>query len=83
MITYYTDMKSRMGERGQITIPKVLRDRLGLRPGQIVRFEESEGGIVLRKQMSRDPIDAVYGTLETSCSSDELVAQLRDGAPKP
>lgn len=83
MITYYINMHSRMGERGQITIPKVLRDRLGLRPGQVVRFEESEGGIVIRKQMSRDPVDAVYGILETHRSSDELVAQLRDEAPRP
>ncbi len=78
MITYYIDMTSRIGERGQITIPKKLRDRLGLRPGQVVWFEESGGSIVIRKQMSRDPLDAVYGILDTCLSSDELVAQLRE-----
>lgn len=79
MITYYTDMNSKVGERGQITIPKTLRDRLGIRPGQSVEFEEVDGSIVIRKRLPRDPVDSVYGVLGSIAkSSDELVAQLRD-----
>lgn len=72
-------MNSKVGERGQITIPKALRDRLGIRPGQRVEFEEVADGIVIRKRISRDPVDEVYGVLgHTGRSSDELVSQLRD-----
>ncbi len=79
MITYYIDMNSKVGERGQITIPKTLRDRLGIRPGQSVEFEELDGSILIRKRLPRDPVDAVYGVLRSFArSSDEVVAQLRD-----
>lgn len=67
-----------MGERGQVTIPKELRERLGLRAGQVVEFEEVEGTIVVRKQLPRDPLDALYGILETGQSTDDLVAGLRE-----
>ena len=76
-------MKSRVGERGQITIPKRLRDRLGIRAGQFVEFEERDGRLVVRKVIPRDPVDAVYGILPGDRSSDELVATLRGATPHP
>ena len=38
-------MTQRVGAKGQVVIPKELRDRLGLQPGSEVDFEE-EGGAV-------------------------------------
>ena len=78
MITYLLDMKSKVGDRGQITIPKKLRQRLGIRPGQIVDFEERDGSFVVRKATPRDPVDLVYGILPSPLSTDELLASLRD-----
>lgn len=40
---------SRVGERGQITIPKPLRERFGLRKGALVEIDEESGGICVRK----------------------------------
>jgi AbrB family looped-hinge helix DNA binding protein len=40
----------RMGERGQVTVPKKLRDRFGLKPRDEIDFLESGGELVLRKQ---------------------------------
>ena len=47
--SYHLGMKTTVSEKGQITIPKRLRDRLGLRPGTILDFEEDRGRLVGRK----------------------------------
>jgi AbrB family looped-hinge helix DNA binding protein len=76
-------MKSRATERGQITIPKELRERLGIRPGQEVEFREEEGGrIVLARRPGSDPVEQVYGILRLQRSTAELMDDLRGaGAP--
>lgn len=40
----------KIGERGQVTIPKPLRERFGLGPKTEVEFCEVNEGIVLRKK---------------------------------
>ncbi len=35
--------------KGQITIPKKIRNKLGLTPGDFVLFTEEEGAVVLKK----------------------------------
>ena len=77
MISYSVSMKSRVTERGQVTIPKELRERLGIRPGQVVDFREEAGRIVLSKRAPRDPVDAAFGILRNDRSTDELMAELR------
>jgi AbrB family looped-hinge helix DNA binding protein len=39
----------RVGGRGQVTIPKEIRDRFGLRPNAEVEFQLLNGSIVLKK----------------------------------
>lgn len=39
----------KIGERGQVTIPKEIRDRFGLRPDSHVHFRVINGSIVLKK----------------------------------
>jgi AbrB family looped-hinge helix DNA binding protein len=39
----------RIGERGQVTIPKEIRDRFGLGPETEVEFHVRNGAIVLKK----------------------------------
>jgi antitoxin PrlF len=80
MDTYASGMKSRVSERGQITIPKRLRERLGIAPGQILEFEADHGTLIARKVTVRDPVDAVYGMLGTGRSTDEFIDDVR-GAP--
>jgi antitoxin PrlF len=70
-------MQTVISERGQVTIPKPLRDRLGLRPGSVLDFEERQGELVARKVSARDPVDEVYGILDLGAPTDELVARLR------
>lgn len=43
----------RVTEEGQVTIPRVLRDELGIRAGCEVDIERSDDAIVIRKARSR------------------------------
>jgi AbrB family looped-hinge helix DNA binding protein len=71
-------MKSTVSEKGQVTIPKKLRDRLGLRPGVVLDFEEEKGRLVARKVGGvRDAVDSVYGILKLDRSVDKLIEELR------
>ena len=40
---------AKVTSKGQITIPKVIRDTLGLREGSVVAFESKEGEAILRR----------------------------------
>jgi len=47
-------MKTTVSEKGQITIPKPLRDRLGIEPGTILDFETESGRLIGRKRSASD-----------------------------
>jgi len=81
MISYSYNMKSRVTERGQITIPKVLRERLGIQAGQVVEFTEVEGRIVLHRQVGEHPVDELFGILEAGSGTDALMEELRGPGP--
>lgn len=70
-------MKSSVSEKGQVTIPKALRDRLGIRPGQVLEFVEERGRLVATKAKAGDPVDEVYGILSTDRTTDQLLVELR------
>jgi len=54
-------MKTVVSEKGQITIPKPLRERLGLDAGTILDFDEAHGALVGRKRSGADPISRWRG----------------------
>ncbi|MDA2934083.1 type II toxin-antitoxin system PrlF family antitoxin [Acidobacteria bacterium AH-259-D05] len=56
-------MKSTLSERGQITIPKKIRELLGLRQGQQLEFETRDGLLIGRKTVPGDPVLEVTGIL--------------------
>jgi antitoxin PrlF len=76
-------MTSVVGERGQVTIPKQLRDRLGIRPGELVEFSQENDRLVLRKADQMARIMSVYGTLKLPGSVDELIEEMRGPADLP
>ncbi len=41
---------SRLQERGQVTIPLEIREKLGLEPGDMIAFIETEQGILISPQ---------------------------------
>lgn len=75
-------MKTVVSEKGQITIPKPLRVRLGIRKGQVLEVKEERGRLVMSKQGRRDPVDELFGILKLGRPTDQIIADLR-GDEKP
>ncbi len=75
-------MKATVSEKGQVTIPKRLRERLGIRAGQLLDFEESEGVLVARKAGSADPVGEIYGSLNLGEPVDDFVRRVRGPHPR-
>lgn len=69
--------KTRVTERGQVTIPKELRERLGIRPGQVLEVREEAGRVVMAKVVAEDPLQRVTGILKLDRTTDELIEELR------
>lgn len=73
-------MKAIVSEKGQVTIPKKLRDSLGIRPGDVLEFVEEEGGrLVGRKVLGRDPFEGLRGIITLPASVDEIIDEMRGG----
>lgn len=70
-------MLSTISEKGQVTVPKPLRDRLGIKPGDRLEFIEEHGHMVVSKAGNQDPVGAVYGILNLDKSTDDALRQLR------
>jgi antitoxin PrlF len=70
---------SRMTAKGQITIPKALRERLGLLPGDEVEFVEEEGGLRVQKRVAVSPFTRYRGYLRhlKGQDSDALLEVMR------
>lgn len=75
--SYRARMKAVLSEKGQVTIPKALRTRLGLRPGVVLDFDAEGGRLVARKAQGADAVDAAWGILELPESVDAFVSRAR------
>jgi AbrB family looped-hinge helix DNA binding protein len=73
-------MAVRLTDKGQITIPKQVRDELGLRSGDEVEFvADASGGYRLRKVLRTNPFARYRGHLTglAGRQPDDLVDDLR------
>jgi AbrB family looped-hinge helix DNA binding protein len=60
-------MTYRMGAKGQVVVPKELRDRHGLRPGDEVVFDDGDGEIRIRRARTKAEIlDELMGSMAGS-----------------
>lgn len=75
-------MDATVAERGQITLPKAVRDALGLTKGTKLKVELIDGRIVLRKD-AQDALSRVRGRfkLPPGVTSDDVMRELRGRAP--
>ena len=72
-------MEATVAERGQITLPKAVRDALGLTNGTLLKVELEGSRIILRKSVD-DAISRARGkfSLDGFESADAAVRDLRD-----
>ena len=72
-------MKATVSERGRLTIPKALRDRLGIRGGEVLEMRAEAGRLVISKTLVEDRAGAasVLGILDLRQPTDQLVEELR------
>jgi AbrB family looped-hinge helix DNA binding protein len=78
---------TRVTRKGQVTIPKIIRDQLGVTGGSEVGFGYRDGEAVLVKQSERDAnarirdlrshLEHVRGTGRTGLTSSELMDMTR------
>ena len=76
-------MKAKVSEKGQVTIPKQLRRRLGIKTGEELDFTEDHGRLIVRRVQQLNPVESVYGILDLGCSTDEFIDELRGPAELP
>ena len=71
-------MNAILSEKGQITIPKALRDSLGLTSGMEIEFSEENGRLVGRKLIKSDPFSQWKGRgrLSQSESVDDYLRRI-------
>ncbi|MCY4093849.1 MAG: AbrB/MazE/SpoVT family DNA-binding domain-containing protein [Gammaproteobacteria bacterium] len=70
----------RISERGQITIPKTLRDRFGMHHNVEVELLPTENGLLLQKRStSSHPVDRMIGIFTDFGyeSTDEFIEEIR------
>jgi AbrB family looped-hinge helix DNA binding protein len=73
-------MKAIVSEKGQVTIPKELRDRLGIHSGQTLDFKAENGKLIAVKEMPVDAFEELFGILKSNKSTDELIRDMRGEA---
>lgn len=77
----------RVTTKGQVTIPKAIREALGIEPGDEVTFERTDSGYELRKQEpttaeGNDPFEKYRGSAESDETMPERMRRLRGEFPR-
>ena len=75
-------MSATVTSKGQVTIPKPIRDRLGIAPGTKVAFSlDKEGRAFLQTEgesvLKPSRFERLRGTATTRLSTDEIMALMR------
>lgn len=77
----------RVTTKGQVTIPKEIREALGIEPGDEVVFERTDSGYEIRKERPTtaegdDPFEKYRGSAESDDGMAERMRRLRGEYPR-
>lgn len=79
-------MKVTLTSKGQITLPVAIRRRLGLRPGDVLEFDENAPYLKAHKPFSSEQMRSVIGrgrTRTPARSSEAWIEELRGPVESP
>jgi len=70
---------TKLTSKGQLTVPKAVRDKLGIQPGEYLSFEEKDGIFYVKKSLKKSPFDKWIGVLKTRKGqrTDTIIKELR------
>ena len=75
---FHTEGIMRISERGQITIPKPLRDRFGMNRNVEVEITPTRKGLLIHKRTAAEhPVDRVYAVLGHAGNTDDYLEDIR------
>ena len=69
--------RAKITAKGQLTLPKDLRNKLGLKTGNYIQIREISEGYVLEKEQDEDRFYKYVGRLKSERDSDEIIKELR------
>jgi len=69
-------MTYKVGPKGQVVLPKRIRDQLGIRPGDAVTVDELDGEVRIRKAVTAKDLWGMLADVEVSLTA-ELEAEHR------
>lgn len=77
----------RVTTKGQVTIPKRIRDALGIEPGDEVAFERTASGYEIRKEEPTtadgdDPFEKYRGSADSDDTMPDRMRRLRGEYPR-
>ena len=61
----------KVGERGQITIPKAIREKELIRSNEILKIIDIPGAIIIEKISTKSPEDVILDVLREAKLTDE------------
>lgn len=73
-------MNTIVAERGQVTIPKALRDQLGIGPGTVLEFTVENGRLIATKRVDNHPAFQLLGKRSRGRSTAQVMDELRGRA---
>ncbi len=71
-----------LAERGQIVIPKEVRDAMGLKPGAKLQIRMADGRLLIEKKVALDLSRWVGKAVDDGLTTNEALSELR-GRPVP
>lgn len=72
-------LAAKLTSKGQVTIPKKVRDKLGITEGERIQFYEEKGVFFIRKSVKKSPFDKWMGYLKKQKGKkpDKIIEELR------
>ena len=71
-------MKAIVEPSGQLILPKIMLEQLGIQPGTVMDVQVDTDSIVAGRESREEAIRSRYGSVQLGMSTDEFLSKLRD-----